>query len=236
MKLKELRHDILAETRQKLLLEPQIRFLFSRGVDSFHQKSWKYRHLFFLRNFNFEHRSSMDIQGFHEIEFHKQTSSIKLSREKYILLHLQPNKQMLFNIKPNLKLSVVSQNSKSPNIMSTLSSTNQQGWPENGPKPPASLSKKCHQTSSSLASFGVHIRKIPSPNKQLLMILLGNNHCSKIRSQNFCKKEVDRNETESVSTCFEWQRKGQYVAMWWCKHSFAHKRKYNATHKVSISY
>ena len=74
----------------------------------------------------------MDFQGFHEIEFHKQTSSIKLSREKYILLHLQPNKQMLFNIKPNLKLSVVSQSSKSPNIMSTLSSTNQQGWPENG--------------------------------------------------------------------------------------------------------
>lgn len=56
----------------------------------------------------------MDFQGFHEFEFHKQTSSIKLSREKYILLHLKPNKQMLFNINPNLKLSVVSQNSKIP--------------------------------------------------------------------------------------------------------------------------
>ena len=110
----------------------------------------------FLRNFNLKHRSSMDFQGFHEFEFHKQTSSIKLSREKYILLHLKPNKQMLFNINPNLKGSkcLVSQSSKSPNIISTLSSTNQQGWPENGQKPPASLSKKCHQTSSSLASFG----------------------------------------------------------------------------------
>lgn len=67
MKDKELWHDILAETRQKLLLEPQIRFRFSRGFDSFHQKSSKYRHLFFLRNFNLKHRSSMDFQGFHEI-------------------------------------------------------------------------------------------------------------------------------------------------------------------------
>ena len=118
----------------------------------------------------------MDFQGFHEIEFHKQTSSIKLSREKYILLHLKPYKQILFNINPNLKGSNV-WFLKAANPQTSLvpfhQPINRDDRKTDQNLQQVSAKNATKQVPALRRSVLLHIRKIPSPNKQLPMILLG---------------------------------------------------------------